>query len=313
MSLLKKVFSNLHWRFNSENDLSDMTWVICETSLSFQQLFLNFFFPNVRFDKIISFSREVSKDGSRADFLVNNDGVEYVIECKIHDKNHHFEQYLKTYNLTNDRLGYIVNYPLVKEGFVIKGWTELHDYLESNLPEDTEEKELYQLYLDYLRNVCGIIKINSKVELNGIYSLFAFNIILKSVISRDENNYRLSFYNTDFKESYYGYKFKVESKINDKEDIWLNVGLWFKYEKPVITIGVWNNKGWGKPFYDELSNNNKNFEFKYSRKFYLEDSSYYFEGSHLFYCEFQDSKDPVSQKLVLSKFVDEVVNFYINS
>jgi hypothetical protein len=313
MSQLKDFFSTLHWRFSSENDLSDFTWCVCETNESFRILFLKFFFPDVEFKKISKFNREFSKDNSRADFLITNDGIDYVIECKIGDRNHHFEQYLNSYDLSNDRLGYIVNYSFTKQGFSVKTWTEFYDYLISNLPSNNEEKEIFESYLEYLKNTCGIIKIDTKMDLKGINSLYSFNMVLKSVISKEKEDYKLSYYNTDFKESYYGYKFQVESKVNNKEDVWLNVGLWFNYENPVITIGVWQNKGWGKPFFDQLKNSKNDYSFKYSKKFYLDDSSFYFEGSDLFYKEFRDSEKPEDQKTVLENFVDEVVKFYVRS
>lgn len=146
------------------------------------------------------------------------------------------------------------------------------------------------------------------MELKGIHSLYSFNVVLKSVINRKLNDYSLSYYNTDFKESYYGYKFKVESL--KKEDIWLNVGLWFNFENPVITIGVWKQKGWGEAFYKEIENGKKQNE-KYAKKHYWEDSTFYFEGSDIFYDEFNKAKNVEAQKQVLCSFVDELVNYYI--
>lgn len=308
MSVLRNLFSNLYCRFNKEPDLCDITWAVCETSSSFQYLFLRFFFPTIELDKINSFTREFKKDDSRADFLINNNTQTYVIECKIYDKKHHFEQYVKTYNISNNQLGYIVNYQLSKDGFIVKTWEEFNDYITNNLPDNQEELELYNGYLEYLRSVCGIIKIKTKMELKGIFSLYNFNIVFRSVINRESNDYLLSYYNTDFKESYYGYKFKVESK--NKEDIWLSAGLWFNRENPVITIGVWKREGWGKPFCDEIERGKSRNE-KYAKKHYWEDSSFYFEGSDIFYHEFENASTVDDQKQVLCNFVDEVVNYYV--
>ena len=283
---------------------------MCQTSESFQELFLNFFFPDICFNNIQSFTREFSREDSRVDFYIENNGNTYIIECKINDKNHHFEQYTNAYNIKNECLGYITNYQYSKSGFNIKTWEELYDYIIENLPQEVEEKRIYEGYLEYLRQVCGIIKIKKKMELNGIYSLYSFNVILKSVINRNTANFKLSYYNSDFKESYYGYKFKVES-IN-KKNIWLNVGLWFSYEKPVITIGALNKEGWGKPLYDKIINEN-NYPFKYAAKRYKEESFYYFEGSNEFYFDFENACNIEEQKNILCEFVDEVINYYIQT
>ncbi|MFT4071654.1 MAG: hypothetical protein QM654_07020 [Dysgonamonadaceae bacterium] len=308
MTIIKTFFSNLHWRFNKENDLSDLTWAMCQTSETFKQLFLQFFFPNTKFDKINSFLRERVQDDSRADFVIDNDGELYVVECKIGDRNHHFEQYLEAYNIEAGRLGYIVNYNHSYKDFEIKTWRQFYKFIEDNLAENEDEKTLYQGYLAYLQNICGIIKITKKMKLSGAYSLYCFNQILKSVINRNTENFTLSYYNTDFKESYYGYKFKVSAP--NKDDIWLSVGLWFNFEKPVITIGVWKLEGWGKPFSDELEKGKRHIE-KYAGQHYWENNSFYFEGTEKFYKEFEDAINVEIQKDVLCKFVDEVVDFYV--
>lgn len=308
MDIIKNLFSNLYWRFNKENDLSDITWAVCQSSDTFQQLFLRFFFPNVEFNNIRSFTRELKKDDSRADFVIENNGLTYVIECKISDKNHHFEQYIETYNIEKEQLGYIVNYSLLKEGYMVKTWEQFHDFIKDHIPCNEDESILCEGYLEYLRNVCGIIKITKKMELKGIYSLYCLNVMLKSVINRSTADFTLSYYNTDFKESYYGYKFKVEA--NSKEDIWLNLGLWFNFEKPIITIGAWDKEGWGKPFCEKLIKH-KEHNTSYVGLHYREDSTYYFEGSERFYKELEDALDIEGQKEILCRLVDEVVNFYL--
>lgn len=304
--MIDALFHNFSHKFRKENDLSNVTWVICQTSESFKQLFLRFFFPEIEFKKINSFERELSKDNSRADFVIDNDGVTFVIECKINDTNHHFDQYTKAYNIPPNRLGYIVNYDLQVEGFSVKTWYEFYDFIKNNIPEDDGGK-LYKGYLEYLKNVCGIIIISKRMELKEIYSLYAFNIILKSAVNRNIGYANLTFYNADFKERYYGNKFKVE--IEDKDDLWLNIGVWFDRENPVITIGAWDKEGWGKPFCNKLRigiNHNP----IYANQHYWEDSTYYFEATDKFYYELETADDVEQQKKVLCNFIDEVILFY---
>lgn len=308
--MIKKLFYNFSYRFNKENDLSDITWTLCKTSDYFQTLFLNFFFPDTNFDNVDSFIRELSKDDSRADFFIENNGETYVIECKINDRNHHFQQYTKTYQIPNERLGYIVNYYHIEAGFNVKTWAQFYEFIEINIP-DTDEKPIFEGYLEYLKNVCNIIKIE-KMKLEGIHSLFHLNIALKSVINRSTDRFSLSFYNTDFKENYYGYKFKVEDNSKNKKDLWLSLGIWFNHVKPVITLGVWKNEGWGKPLCDIIEEGKLHSE-NYALQSYFEDSSYYFEGSERFYQEFSGSNTAEEQINILCKFVDEVITFYIEA
>ena len=149
------------------------------------------------------------------------------------------------------------------------------------------------------------------MELKGIYSLYCFNQILKSATNRSTENFTLSYYSKDFKEYYFGYKFKVEA--SQKEDIWLNVGVWFDRENPVITIEVWKNEGWGKPFYEIIEKGKSHIE-NYAGHPYLENSEYYyFEGTEKFYNEFENAIDAEAQEEFFCKFVDEVVNFYVKS
>jgi hypothetical protein len=312
MSIIKDFFYNLSWRCAKENDLLDITWALCQASETFKLLFLNFFFPTVKFNKINCFEREMRKDNSRADFFIENDGQIFVVECKIGDRNHHFEQYTKTYNIYKEHLGYIVNYnDFPRNGFEVKTWQQFYNFIENNIPENEEEIIIFEAYLEYLKSVCGIIKITKKMELNGIYSLYCFNVILKSVIERTTDKFELSFYHTDFQKSYYGYKFKVTSP--NKTDIWLHIGLEFKWESPIIMIGVWDRDGWGKPFADVLTECKKEYSGLYAQKNYKEDNFYYFETSKQFSEEFGKAKDVEQQKELLCKFVDEVVEFYVNS
>ena len=70
--------------------MSDCTGAFCKTSQLFKELFVSFFVQHVVVDNSSSFKRELSKEDSRADLVIENKGVTYVIECKINDRNHHF-------------------------------------------------------------------------------------------------------------------------------------------------------------------------------------------------------------------------------
>ena len=51
-------FRFLSDKFRKENDLSDITWAMCQSCESFRQYFLKFFFPEIQLDEDISIERE---------------------------------------------------------------------------------------------------------------------------------------------------------------------------------------------------------------------------------------------------------------
>ena len=115
MEMMENFISNLSLRLNSENNLSDITWTMCQTSDAFQNVFLQFFFPKEKFTEVY-LQRELPDEDCRPDFYFEHDGKVFLIECKIWDRNHHFEQYTKQFKISNEQLGYITNYPMLKEG-----------------------------------------------------------------------------------------------------------------------------------------------------------------------------------------------------
>ncbi len=98
-TVINSFFFNLASKFYKENDLSDVTWAMCQASELFLQRFLKFFF-NRDFLKTIEIRREISaeEEGARVDFYIeyyNELGERelYLIEAKIGDHNQHFGQY----------------------------------------------------------------------------------------------------------------------------------------------------------------------------------------------------------------------------
>ena len=97
MTELTKFFTALSERARKENDLSDITYAMCEANLEFQKFFLDFFFREANLDvKTVKISREHSTEWGRPDFWIRTaDGLLYIVEVKIWDSNHHFEQYFE--------------------------------------------------------------------------------------------------------------------------------------------------------------------------------------------------------------------------
>lgn len=263
MEGIEKFISNLSLRLNSENNLSDITWTMCQTSDVFQNVFLQFFFPKEKFAEIY-LQRELSNGGCRPDFYFEHEGKVFLIECKIWDRNHHFEQYTKTFGIPNEQLGYITNYPLLKEGFSVRTWTELYVHMKNRIPK--EEESLWNGYLEYLKKICQIFIPKQPMNLDGMFSLYTFYRSLDEVFIADNESFSSSLYDSkrdtnsggNFlcfpRDGVMGKYFEVNFKIIGMQQTWGWMGVYFEREHPQIYIEFDNREGWGKPVYDMLLN-----------------------------------------------------------
>ena len=69
MTDIEKFFTALSERAHRENDLSDLTYALCEADLVFKQFFLDFFFKKERIDASRAIiEREYSETCGRPDF-----------------------------------------------------------------------------------------------------------------------------------------------------------------------------------------------------------------------------------------------------
>ncbi len=279
--MIQNFLYNLSYRKSNENDLSDITWTMCETSEKFKELFLKFFFPNVDFSNIITFEREKTKGNSRVDFYIetfDNKGNNkiYLIEVKRYDGNHHFEQYLKEFSISENQLGYITNYHCNKEGFEVKNWEEFYNYIKENLPQDNSEKEFWKGYLRYLKNVC-----------------------------RTEIKFKTKFYKTTIKSNYIGHYFEIEYINSNIKKTWAWIGIYYDRKEPIICLSFDNSESWGRPIYNILNKNiQKINEGNLAKKPYCEDSSIWFDMKNE---DFEKAKTPEEQMEILKDFIDEVV------
>jgi hypothetical protein len=305
--MIENFLDILSRRKGSENDLSDITWALCLSSHSFQSLFLNFFFPGTEFLKITRFEREVSEGDSRPDFLIENDGKIYLIECKIYDENHHFEQYTSTFNIPNERLGYITNYKMHKNGFNVKTWEDLYDHITNNLPESENEKVLWTGYLRYLKSVCRIIKITKKMDLKGMYSLYSFIELLKKLVNRSENEFELRFYSHTNVHCISGCYFGIKYSNDVIKETWAWIGIYYDREIPLICLRFENKEGWGKPVYEIIDSHlDKIEQDEFCTKPYHEDGAIWFELTDEKHKEF-DMTDLDGQIRIIKNFIDRVI------
>lgn len=255
--MTNSFFKHLANRFRNENDLSDITWAMCRSSDRFMAVFLRFFF-NDKIDicNIERFERECCETGGRADFLLDMRGGErFVIECKIYDQNHHFEQYEKVFGIESSHLGYITNYSFIKEGYTVHTWEELCNHLSAEMP-DEEEREMWLGYIAYVKNVCSILQFKDKMILDThLYSLYQFIEELKRLVKTQSDRYDLSYYSNRNIEGGYGINgiyFQVHYHDGLLPDIWAWAGIYYERKIPEIWIGFENREGWGKPMCDAV-------------------------------------------------------------
>lgn len=315
MSLIEKFISNLSLRLYSENNLSDITWTMCQTSEIFQAAFLHFFFPKEKFYDVY-LQRELPDEDSRPDFYFEFEGKVFLIECKIGDKKQHFEQYTKKFKIPNEQLGYITNYPLLKEGFLIHTWTELYIYIKKRIPK--EEESLWNSYLEYLKEVCQIFIPKQPMNLDGMFSLYTFYRSLDEVFIADNEMFASSLYDSKKdtnnggnlfftpRDGVMGKYFDVKFKQVKLKQTWGWMGVYFEREHPQICIGFDYRDGWGKPVYDMiLSKENVLKKGKTFNKPYEEGGAIWFDFNQV--DKFNGLNEPKKQISLLKSYFNEVL------
>ena len=313
--MIKDFFENISYRLDNENDLSDIVWAMCYTSPAFKEVFLRFFFPNINISSDIEIEREVAKDDSRPDFVIHNDGELYLIENKIDDHNHHFNQYDKAFEVEPEKFGYIANYlipqPEPGKTYQIRTWEAFYNLLETVHLEDEQEQAFIDGFRIYLKSVCRIIEFNKPMNIEGIYSLYQFVEILNKLCKREEEHFILDIYNKDrrFNNTYVdhsvaGINFELKLKDSDFQ-AWGWIGIYFNEEIPTICMGFNDTENWGKPVCDLIRNTrSEKEEGQLCTAPYLEDGAYWFN--------FVDGKETYEEcfnKLALNEQIDQIKAF----
>lgn len=314
----KPFLQSLSARLYHENDLSDITWAMCCASSEFQRLFLCFFFSELAEKDVEQLERERpdSSDGdSRVDFYVHvvGEAIPYIIEVKINDRNHHFGQYERAYGIPSERLGYITNYPLTVDGYHVRQWEELYDYLRASLcsSDDTEWVAFVEAYLEYVKGVCGIIKLEKPMKLDGMYSLYELMVLLEKLVKRSEEDFELSLYSNKKGNGngVQGVWFEVDYKNRPIAPTWAWVGVYYDRPEPCICLCFTKEEGWGKPVFDILDANVEHFvDGVYVTKPYKEEGSYWCELSPEAYQRFQVASLD-EQEIILKTFINEAIRY----
>ncbi len=320
--MITKFLENLSYRVNNENALSDIIWSLCNSSPTFREAFLLFFFPDMKISPEIEIVREIAKNDSRPDFIIYNDDEVYLVENKINDRNQHFGQYDKTFKVPPERFGYIANYvipqPKQDKHYKIRTWEGFYKYLGTVHTEREQEQSLLEGFRAYLKNVCNIIDFTKSMNIEGIYSLYQLMEIFSKLSNREEENYTIKVYNQNraYDNSHathwiMGVNFEVVFK-HPKLQSWGWIGIYFNEEIPLICLGFHDENNWGKRICNLLRNTLANAKVgEYTSAPYYEDNAYWFD--------FDDDKETYEEgfnKLSLNEqmeqlksFMDEVFNY----
>lgn len=291
MTDMKKFFTALSERAYKENDLSDVTYAMCESDICFKQFFLDFFFDKGKLDaSSTSIEREHSTDWGRPDFWIRGkDGTLYIVEVKIWDGNHHFDQYydilagnnalkdsLEKNVCRNDagiwsRLGYIANYEMATKPCKVATWKGFVEKLEG---ENKFKDPIIAAYVQYVRNVCPFDDFNlqdwlkdKKIstlksafqEIQGVANSIS-NAITK--FQEADNGKKIGFksYTRSSRKFIPQYRmgsffeFDMPNNLPNEQGqrVWGWLGVYYRNDGGVICIEFEDREGWGKPVCDKF-------------------------------------------------------------
>jgi hypothetical protein len=180
-------FRYLATRCCQELHLSDVTYAMLEAVPEFKKDFVHFFYPDLPVEEEIEVLREcvLPTGGGQPDFLFRAPSWRLIVENKLDDPHHHFEQYSGAD--PNARLGLIANHQ-VQQGpnnvrWRLRSWVEFIDQFEHKVYPGAAA--LFSGYLRYIREVCGMRELSAfSLEPAALSSLRRFNDMLADVIER---------------------------------------------------------------------------------------------------------------------------------
>ncbi len=241
-NLTNTFFRHLASRLKTENNLSDVTWAVCNSSSQFKSFFIKFFFPAIEVDTTIELKREQSDDTGRPDFGFKFKDKQYFIEFKKYDQNHH-SNYADLHGYEFVALISIYFLPSNLYKYKLTRWKNFIDQLEDHIQKvewNNEEMELVSGYIEFVRQSCGLIKYK-KMKLDNLQSLFQFNHLIQELINSSFDNFKVIptrsgsfFYNRS------GYSFEFTKSESKK---WLAgwYGIYYTNDWVAICVGIWPN------------------------------------------------------------------------
>ena len=262
---LNLFFEALAARAYKENDLSDVTYAMCQSDSVFKKFFLDFFFPNANLSaEDASFEREHSANNGRPDFWIRVNNTTYIVEVKIWDGSHHFEQYNETLREENNckeddawqYLGYITNYTLGHERVPVKTWKEMYEELKSY---NGFNDPTIIAYMSYVKSVCGFETCNiDNFEFNS--EDFKYIQTLGQEIDKcvdgdttkptDDTTKptNIEAYNrsVNFKTKCWMGRYFELKEFKDDKSIWGFLGVTYKGDIANICVSFRDQNGWAK-------------------------------------------------------------------
>lgn len=312
-------FRALADRFRKENDLSDITWALCEASPTFKGIWIRFFFGDeLNSDDIDWIQREATSDdkGSRVDFLIKKKECYeyYLIEVKIGDGKQHFVQYDKAYRLLPDRIGYITNYPLKREGgYRIRQWNAFCYELSKVEDVPAAERDLIFGYREYLQRVCGIVMLTEKIDIEKMSALYRLTLLVEELTACQTDHYTSSFYKSQDQREvrwlYYSVKYVAFPEWSSQYSF---VGIRYQDDEPCILGGFDKRAGWARDACDYLKKH-KTFHSQVALQYcslpYPKGGEWYFDLSTDSMTALSNAATLEEQKAILKGFIEEVTMF----
>lgn len=322
---ISNLFSNLSTYYRNENDLSNVTVSLCNSSVEFLRLFVHYFFPKLKIEDVVSVDREVWDEydkSSRVDIMINLSQERYLVEVKINDKQHHFGQYERDFDIDSSHLGYIANYELSRTGYDIKQWKDFYYYLKDKLQEleDDIHFSLIYGYMQFLKSVCNFTDYDKPMKLKDIQSIPQFFEIVSSILSYSTESYEVTVGKLLCPTSgnrlapYMRLDFSIQFSDSRRKEIPMSIYLYL-YDEPLITISVdpSSNARLAKKFNDEdIKQKGKYFD-----DIYLDGDDWYsniyeYRWFDMKQCiKFLESEDLKEQQTLLSKYIKEVIEYCV--
>lgn len=277
MADIAKFFEAFSERAYKENDLSDVTYAMCEADVKFRQFFLDFFFKDAHLDaRKVTIEREhYDKDG-RPDFWIKtSEGTSYIVEVKIWDGQHHFDDYFKILSngvaATGDsnnttgreswhRLGYIANYESVKDVQIgncekksievcrVATWKE---FLEDLSRYSYFDDSVVEAYAGYVRRVCPFEEFTVPEDwticVDDFRAIKAFDGTLKDVINNGGTKLYTGSPRWIRSMQWMGrfFEWKITSGELSGKTVWGWLGARYTQDGAVVCVEFEDRPGWG--------------------------------------------------------------------
>ena len=156
---------------------------------------------------------------------------------------------------------------------------------------------------------------NKRTNLSSIGNFYSLiKMFNETCDNRQTQKYKVIKTGSSFSEkNYFNFNFKIEFSDKKINNIKLSLQIWFNVEKIILQIDP-NESGLEHliEMIKSLINDFNHFSIKYLKKPYLDEQWYYIEINDTFENDFSEAKSFNEQLTILTAFVDELINNYLN-